>query len=133
MTALQVTSTRHGSVPRLRVSGDIDLDTAGAVRTALEAHLEDAPDARVLADLSEVSFLDCSGLEALLAVSRQAQRRGGWLRLVAPSRHVVRLLELTGLAEQLPAYGDCDAAVRDVAPRYIELPAPRVSESVPGR
>jgi hypothetical protein len=54
-------------------------------------------------DVSGVSFMDCAGLRALLATRRRAELRGGFMRLIAVSRAVRRIMELTGTHEALAA------------------------------
>ncbi|MFF2815310.1 STAS domain-containing protein [Kitasatospora cineracea] len=83
----------------VRVKGEIDLDTAPPLRcalaTALDSHRE------VVLDLSEVTFMDCAGLGALVRARNQADRRGARLVLHGAEPHVVRLLKLTGLHRHL--------------------------------
>jgi anti-anti-sigma factor len=52
-------------------------------------------------DVSGVSFMDCAGLRALLATRRRAELRGGFIRLIATSAAVRRVIELTGAHEAL--------------------------------
>jgi hypothetical protein len=51
--------------------------------------------------VSGVSFMDCAGLRALLTTRRRAELRGGFMRLIAVSRAVRRIIELTGAHEAL--------------------------------
>ena len=46
-------------------------------------------------DMSHTNFIDSNGLASLLAVCQEFASRGGALRLVNPSRQIVRMLELT--------------------------------------
>lgn len=52
-------------------------------------------------DLSSVTFMDSSGIRALLQGQQAVAARGGTIRVVQASATVRRLLELTGLEEQL--------------------------------
>jgi anti-sigma B factor antagonist len=80
----------------LRLTGEIDMYTAGSVReAALDAMRKHAANIRI--DLSGVTFLDSTGLEVLLATRRRATLEGGELQLVDPARTVVRVLEVTGV------------------------------------
>jgi anti-anti-sigma factor len=49
--------------------------------------------------MSETSFLDSSGLRAILTTNRRLAADDGTLVLRAPSEPVTRLLEITGLGE----------------------------------
>jgi anti-anti-sigma factor len=76
------------------VSGEIDLATAPQVAEALAQ----AANGTVRVDISAVTFLDSSGLQALVAGHRYITRTGGRLILCGPLDPIVhRTLELTGL------------------------------------
>ena len=83
------------------LSGELDLATAPQLRSCL-APLVTSPTApqELVLDLSELCFLDASGISALLTVQRALAARGGRLALRAPSRlvrRVVKVLDLDGL------------------------------------
>jgi anti-sigma B factor antagonist len=81
----------------VRVTGEIDLDTAGALRSTL---LDLAGDGArlVTVDLAETDFIDSTGLHALVVAMKQLRETGGDLVLQSPSRNAARVLELTGLS-----------------------------------
>jgi anti-sigma B factor antagonist len=85
---------RNGTAA-LAVAGELDLATVPALKDAL-AQLEGTPALEL--DLSGVSFMDSSGLRALLTARRDAQAAGRRLRLVAVPPAVSRVLELTRTA-----------------------------------
>jgi anti-anti-sigma factor len=72
---------------RPTIRGDCDLAAAAAI----EAFLDSFDHAPVDVDLSGVTFLDSSGLRALL----NARRRNAGLRVVDPSESVTRVLDIT--------------------------------------
>jgi anti-anti-sigma factor len=78
------------------LSGEIDL----AAREALHQCLDrvEAPHGRLVVDLTEVSFIDSSGIEALCSARRRVAREGGTVVLRGPSAIVLRALEVTGVA-----------------------------------
>ena len=87
---------RDGDVA-LVVVGEIDLATSDAFYDQLRV-LVAAAHSPAFVDLSEVSFIDSSGLNALVRASRVADGAGASLVLLAPSRAVRRVLLLSGLA-----------------------------------
>lgn len=88
--------TPHGDV-LVRVRGDLDLALAPAIALGLElAEARAAPDGRVLAHLGGVTFLDSTGLRALLL---SHGRLGDRFALMAPSRAVRRLLAVAHVTE----------------------------------
>jgi anti-sigma B factor antagonist len=78
---------------RLVLHGEVDLASATYAR---DLFLESCSRARrVEIDLADVQFLDSSGLQALVAARRQADRDGCDCVVVAVSEPVRRVLELT--------------------------------------
>jgi len=81
----------------VRVTGEVDLETSAALRSAL---LELATDGAqlVTVDLAETDFIDSTGLHALVVAMKQLREHGGDLVLRSPSRNAARVLELSGLS-----------------------------------
>jgi anti-anti-sigma factor len=88
---------------RAAVVGEVDLATAPEVRDRLLNVLRKYPPATLLVDLSGVTFLDCTGLGALIAVRNAAVRVDCHLRVTSPPPIVYRMLDLTGLLSVLTA------------------------------
>ena len=76
--------------------GDIDLKFLGHLHHWLHTQF-DPPGRRFILDLTEVSFLDCAGYRALLAVEDYTKAGGGSVRLAGTSPPVARLIELLEL------------------------------------
>ncbi len=91
------------------VSGEVDLATCQQLRDVL-AGLVDQGVHYLVVDLEQVSFLDSSGIGVLISVLRRIREHGGSLRLTAPTPHVRRVLELTGVTTLLPTYATLDEA-----------------------
>ncbi|MEE1927089.1 STAS domain-containing protein [Streptomyces sp. TRM 70351] len=91
------------------VSGDLDMDTAAAVRETL-AGVVDSGGTRLIVDLSPLAFCDSSGLRALLTAHRKAAGAGGVLCLAAVPPQLERLLEITGLLTEFSCHPDAAAA-----------------------
>jgi anti-sigma B factor antagonist len=88
------------TAPQLVLSGEIDVAVAAELRAAGARVVEalDA-DARLEIDLGAVTFIDSSGVGALVAIRNLADARRLPLALAHPSPKFVRFLELTGLRE----------------------------------
>ena len=85
----------------VRVVGDLDLFTAGAVRDQVCASMTTA--APVLeVDLSECAFIDSAGIHVLLQLKRAAQRCGGNLEVVSASPQVHRVIGVAALLREAP-------------------------------
>ncbi len=107
---LTFTTDQVDTVTVLDVAGEVDLDTADLLRAEAEKALSDRPPELVL-DLTGVDFLDSSGLGALLSLQRRLADEGGFLRLVIGSRHVRRVIDVTGMANVLAIYDTRAAAL----------------------
>jgi anti-anti-sigma factor len=85
----------------LALEGDVDLSSGQAVRDAVCEAL-DAGAREVVLDLSGVTFLDSTGLNALLNTARDVDRRGARLRCDAPHGGEPRVvIDLAGVAKLL--------------------------------
>ncbi|WP_331731046.1 STAS domain-containing protein (plasmid) [Kitasatospora sp. NBC_00070] len=84
---------------RAAVAGEVDLSSAPALREYLTAALDGA--AGLELDLAAVTFIDCRGLAVLIHLHGRAQKTGKDLQLTAASRHVIRLLHLSGTSALL--------------------------------
>ncbi|MEA5363502.1 STAS domain-containing protein [Amycolatopsis sp., V23-08] len=108
--------TRRDGAVVLAFTGELDLATAPEARTVTErAHAEAAAEARhrLVIDLRAVTFLASVGLELLADHRSRAAHTGVTIALVATSRTVTRVLEVTGLTAQFTTYTDVDTAVAD--------------------
>jgi hypothetical protein len=73
-------------------------------------------------DLTAVTFIDCSGINALLASCRHAQRLGGWMRVAGASPCVRRLIEITGLRQLLRSCPPARATVGQTGASALATP-----------
>jgi len=87
---------RRGPVITATLAGEIDHAARPELTGALEG-LRIGPGDLVLLDLSGVTFLDSGGIHWLLRVAGEARATGAKLKIVEPSRVVLRLLQLTNL------------------------------------
>jgi len=92
-------------------SGELDAFVAPSLRALFDRTVCTGDYRVIVADLSNVSFLDSAALGALVGALRQAREQGSELRLVFPRGHARRILELTSLDRVLPDYGTREAAL----------------------
>lgn len=86
-----------GSWPVLRVAGEVDIQTSPILQEHLERVLN-LGKSSILVDLRDVTFLDSTGLSVLVAGLKRCQGAGGDMRIERPQPNVLRVLEITGLA-----------------------------------
>jgi anti-sigma B factor antagonist len=95
--ALSVEVEHEGPAITLSVKGDLDAATAPELANLCLAAFDEGARELVI-DLTDTSFLDSSGLRALIG-ARQLFADEGALRLSHASEPVLRLLDLTGLTD----------------------------------
>ena len=104
-------------VPLLEAWGDIDHNTCGPLESGMREALDGGADT-ILLDLSQVTYIDSSGLSVLLSAVRGLRDRG-WLGVIGPNANVRRLLEIVGLLvdPDFRVFADRQAATAALAER----------------
>ena len=88
----------------------VDLQTAPAVRDELMVALSRFP--HVVVDATSVTFMDSTGINALVRAKERADRLDGSLHVVATGRPVLRVLTVTQLTRVLGVVSSTDEALR---------------------
>jgi anti-sigma B factor antagonist len=83
------------------VKGELDM---AATPGLTEAIVGAKGNGRITLDLSGVTFLDSSAIGALVSSGREVAEAGGRLEIGPRSDIVIRVLEITGLAESSEAF-----------------------------
>jgi anti-anti-sigma factor len=99
----------------VRFRGAVRQPTEGEFRTRLKEAGRRA--VHLTVDLSELEYLSSNGLGMLLDQAGIQERRGGWLRVVAPSPAVAMILSLAGTAGALASFVDENEALDDLPGR----------------
>jgi anti-anti-sigma factor len=98
--SLDVASSASDGTATVTLRGELDLASIGALEESLGAVEREAP-ARIVLDLSGLTFIDSSGLRVLLMANGRAQESGRELLLTESTDAVQRVLEMTGARELL--------------------------------
>lgn len=95
---LEISRARNGDAVVVSLSGELDLATADDVAGVIR-DLEESQDSRIVIDLSDLAFIDSTGLQALLT----AKSRNNGRLAFTPSEHdaVTRLFAMTHTDELL--------------------------------
>ncbi len=81
----------------LHPSGELDMLLAEDLRAQWLPAVEQHRPARLVIDLSDVTFMDSSGLGLIVAVHNLQKRHGGVVVLTGPQRVVRRVLAISGI------------------------------------
>jgi anti-sigma B factor antagonist len=97
----------------LKFKGDVDMNTSAEVRNALgEVFKQGAVGMRaILIDLSQVRYMDSSGIATLVELMQNCRKKNTRLRLCALSSPVKDVFELARLASVFDIYPTADDAL----------------------
>lgn len=90
----------EGDIGTVRFDGELDLTTAREAEAAIARVEADGPSTIVL-DLSELRFLDSTGLRVIIAADSRARREGRHLRVVPGPEAVHRVFRIALLDQRL--------------------------------
>ncbi len=107
----EVTDSERPGVAVLDVRGEIDVATSPELQEILVELIGRGPELLIV-NLTDVSFIDSTGLGVLVGAVRDVRAGGGDLRLVVTEPHIMKLLELTGLDEVFSVVSNASDAVR---------------------
>jgi anti-sigma B factor antagonist len=85
-----------GVQPVLDVLGEVDVYSAPELRERL-SELVNISEPSLVVNLSEVTFLDSTGIGTLVAGLNRAVQFGGTLTLVCDQERILKLFRITGL------------------------------------
>ncbi|MDP9093338.1 MAG: STAS domain-containing protein [Actinomycetota bacterium] len=94
---MQIHTEESDGTAHLSVVGDLDLATGEKLHRAGLRCLDEAAVTRLVLDLSAVTFIDSTGIGALVKINNAAHDRGASLKLLRPSRRVSEILHLTAM------------------------------------
>ena len=104
-----VTETIPDGVVIIRADGRLDLVTAPELSREITASLQ-RHQVCIVVDLSRVSFIDSSGLRALIGGLKEARVAGGDLRIAAPTAEVALVLKNSTLDRILRSFVSVESA-----------------------
>ena len=95
---MKVTTKKAGEAAIVAISGEVDMFSSPDLRRELQG-LTRRKVARIVVDLSDVGFMDSSGIATLVQGLKEARPFGGKFLLAAPTETVLRVLQLANLTE----------------------------------
>lgn len=99
-----------GQTAVVALPAEIDITIADRVREDLLSVVNQGA-ALLVADLTNTTFCDSSGVSALVRAFRRAQADGGEMRLVVRAPAVQRVLALTGVDRLIDVYASVAASL----------------------
>lgn len=93
---ISVSKNNTGDVPVVAVRGEVDVYSAPALKEKITELLGNGQPTLVV-DLSDVAFLDSTGLGALVEARAASTEAGGVMPLVCSQERLLKLFTITGL------------------------------------
>jgi anti-sigma B factor antagonist len=98
---LQIAVSQTGATVTIALAGEWDLAAQTATREAIHDALRPRPE-RVVLDLSQLSFIDSTGMHATVELHELAAKQNSQLEIIPGSRAVQRPFEICRLTNALP-------------------------------
>jgi anti-anti-sigma factor len=118
-----------GDITVIRAEGEIDLHSVSDLRRLIEDFLRTGY-SKLIIDLTGVTYLDSSGIGALLAFQRSLKKEGCCLGIViSPSRKsIFRLFEISRINTILNIYDSLEEAIDAISamPAVNRFPIPEI-------
>jgi anti-anti-sigma factor len=94
---------------RATLVGELDIATVPRAEHAIDALLKDGARSLVI-DLSDIGFIDSSGLRLFIALNDRAASEGFELGLIRPRDRSLAVFQITGAEQNLPFVDDSEGA-----------------------
>jgi anti-sigma B factor antagonist len=98
----------------IRVGGYVDFDVAPQLKKRI-VHRIEMGDRLIVVDLSDVGFIDSTGIGVLVGALKRLREAGGSLAVVCASDNVRGIFELVGLENVIPLHSSRDDALAALA------------------
>ena len=108
MEILEVTTQDSGGQVTISLKGELDLSSVGKVQEELRRVEAEGPSVLVL-DLSNLTFLDSTGLRTVVTADERARENGRRLLVVRGPDAVQRVFAITRLEERLEMVDDASS------------------------
>jgi anti-sigma B factor antagonist len=110
-----VQTEREGRICRLTPIGELDIATAPVLQDAFDAVFVDGGPEIIVVDLSELTFMDSTGLHLLVRLHARCEPADR-LRIINGSPTAVRVLDISGLRPVLPIITSDDDPLAPLPP-----------------
>ncbi|MDD3394368.1 MAG: anti-sigma factor antagonist [Anaerotignum sp.] len=98
----------------IRIDGEIDHHTCEALRTEADRALEKMGGKNIIFCLGGVSFMDSSGIGAVIGRYKNIQRLGGRIAVAESNDRVEQIFRLSAMQSLIPSFPNVDLALEYV-------------------
>lgn len=108
---MRVKAELKGTTLSVKVTGEFDMIIADEFKRTVDSYLDSGLARYLLVDLSQVTFIDSSGLGAILGRYKKVQHLKGKMVIAGPQIQVKKILEVSGINRVIGIFKDRDSAM----------------------
>ena len=101
-----------GNIPVLRLSGELDLNSVPDVRRSIRALIDEGL-VNFIINLSELDFIDSSGLGVLVGGLARVREKQGEIKIACSNKRILRVFEMTRLTQLFEIHTSEEEAARN--------------------
>jgi anti-anti-sigma factor len=109
---MQVTAESYGHAVILNLKGELSEDSLAAFKQSVDHHLVNSQVVDLILNMQQVPFVDSVALECLLDLQDKLGERLGQVKLIDCDPNVLKILEITHLANQFEILQDINDAIK---------------------
>ena len=99
---MQIKNRIYNNTLYVILSGELDEHSAQSVRLSLDEMFEGEGFNQVIIDLSELDFMDSTGIGVMLGRYKKLKSKNKPIFICNPSSHAEKIFKMTGLYEIMP-------------------------------
>lgn len=103
---MEVKFKKMGNSLVIKIKGEIDSESAKEMRRKIDVEYDFCAVRDMVFDLSEVGFMDSSGIGMIIGRYKRASALGGMVKVFGADRTVKRIIELSGLGRIVKMYAN---------------------------
>ena len=108
---MQLKFSNRGTTLIAGISGEMDHHSAEYFKQKIDGEMVKSTTKNIIFDFSKVSFMDSSGIGAILGRYKNLQNLKGKAAIVNANTQIIRIFEMSGLLKLIPIYDNIDNAV----------------------
>lgn len=111
---MDITTDLEGNVLIARIKGELDISTVPLFKEKITNKTESREVKILLLNLNKVSFIDSSGLGAILGRYRYLKKKGGKVLLAGLKPQIKKILTMAGMLKIMNEYKSEESALNEI-------------------
>lgn len=99
---------------KVEICGDLDNHNVTMIRSEIDREIDKHPVKNIIFDLTELEFMDSSGVGLIVGRYKRIKAFGGSVIIVCSKPAVKRVIDVSGLNRIISLYDSLDFAVKEV-------------------